>query len=525
MSDVTLSASVRSSLLSLQNTTTLIERTQGRLSEGLRVASAIDDPVAFFQAKSLSDRASDLLEKKDAIDQGISTVTAALDGVESIEALVQQLKGVANSAKSATTAQIADLVTQYNDLRSQINNLATDATYQGTNLINGTGQTLGVEFSEKTASRLDISSVDLRADTGGLAITNAVSYTGDGAFGYSDIGATSGTLSQAAVGERYLGTNSDFALTWNASNATFAVGSTINFTYGTGSSIDLIVGSSSALTLANGDLVDVDVTTAINAIASTADVGLLATSTRNVTVSFASQAISGISGTVSGGTATFGDFTFTYLGNNAITLTTADNGLILGTAGGNITLNIHSGQTLTLTGAGDVITVGAYTAGSFLASAGITGAGATAAYVVFTAAVGTGLANCATTAGQAELIGFDLAGAQTSIASGGNIVGSGVISAGNTTEINLLITELDTALTTLRTQASTLGSNVALLNTRLNFTETYVSTLQGGSDKLTLADINEEGANLLALQTRQQLGIQALSLAAQAEASILRLFG
>ena len=49
--------------------------------------------------------------------------------------------------------------------------------------------------------------------------------------------------------------------------------------------------------------------------------------------------------------------------------------------------------------------------------------------------------------------------------------------------------------------------------------------LQGGADKLTLANINEEGANLLALQTRQQLGIQALSLAAQAEASILRLFG
>ena len=50
MSEVTLSSAVRSSLLSLQNTTQLIDRTQGRLSTGLRVASSVDDPVAFFQA-------------------------------------------------------------------------------------------------------------------------------------------------------------------------------------------------------------------------------------------------------------------------------------------------------------------------------------------------------------------------------------------------------------------------------------------------------------------------------------------
>ena len=54
---VTLSAAVRESLLSLQNTSQLIKRTQSRLASGLRVESAIDDPVSFFQAKSLSDRA------------------------------------------------------------------------------------------------------------------------------------------------------------------------------------------------------------------------------------------------------------------------------------------------------------------------------------------------------------------------------------------------------------------------------------------------------------------------------------
>ncbi len=74
------------------------------------------------------------------------------------------------------------------------------------------------------------------------------------------------------------------------------------------------------------------------------------------------------------------------------------------------------------------------------------------------------------------------------------------------------------------TKTKTLGSNVALLQTRLDFTDNYVNTLQTGADKLTLADLTEEGANLLALQTRQQLGIQALSFAGQAEQGILALF-
>ncbi len=76
----------------------------------------------------------------------------------------------------------------------------------------------------------------------------------------------------------------------------------------------------------------------------------------------------------------------------------------------------------------------------------------------------------------------------------------------------------------MRTKTKTLGSNVALLQTRLEFTESYVNTLQTGADKLTLADLNVEGANLLALQTRQQLGIQAPAFAGQAEQGILALF-
>ena len=67
------------------------------------------------------------------------------------------------------------------------------------------------------------------------------------------------------------------------------------------------------------------------------------------------------------------------------------------------------------------------------------------------------------------------------------------------------------------------GVTDAILETRLNFTSSYVNTLETGSDKLTLADLNEEGANLVALQTRQQLGIQSLAIAGQQQQAILGL--
>jgi flagellin-like hook-associated protein FlgL len=60
---------------------------------------------------------------------------------------------------------------------------------------------------------------------------------------------------------------------------------------------------------------------------------------------------------------------------------------------------------------------------------------------------------------------------------------------------------------------------------RQDFTKGLINTLQTGGDSLVLADSNEEGANMLALQTRQQLSTTALSLSAQADQAVLRLFG
>ncbi|WP_119417818.1 flagellin [Desertibaculum subflavum] len=292
MPNIILGASTRSNLLSLQGTQSSINLTQGRLSTGLKVASAIDNAVSFFQAQALNNRAADFTDRKDGIDQGISTLKAANNGVEAIDKIVKQLKGIVSSAKTATTTEQADLTNQFQELLGQINELAGDASYQGLNLINSTASKLSVDFS-------------------------------------------------------------------TSSTATFTVeGRNLNVS-------GLFTNGGDALTGFNGGL------------------------------------------------STF-----------------------LGTGG----------------------------AAEF-------------------SAVGT------------TVSAFDDA-----------------------------ITLLDTGISKLRGAAKSLGANVTFLQTRLDFTKQYVNNLSEGADKLTLADINEEGANLVSLQTRQQLGIQALAFAGQSEQAVLRLF-
>jgi flagellin-like hook-associated protein FlgL len=93
------------------------------------------------------------------------------------------------------------------------------------------------------------------------------------------------------------------------------------------------------------------------------------------------------------------------------------------------------------------------------------------------------------------------------------------------TLLDTLKSTLSTALTTISSQSAAFGSNLTIVQNRQDFTKNLINTLQNGASGLTLADTNEEGANMLALQTRQQLSITALSLASQSNQAVLRLFG
>ncbi|MCD6429748.1 MAG: flagellin [Deltaproteobacteria bacterium] len=122
------------------------------------------------------------------------------------------------------------------------------------------------------------------------------------------------------------------------------------------------------------------------------------------------------------------------------------------------------------------------------------------------------------------LEGFDSSatvGLSVAVASAQWSGGAGTVTTAN---VNTSITQLDKARTTLRSQAKTMANNLSTITIRQDFTSNMMNTLNDGADNLTLADMNEEGANMLMLQTRQGLGTSSLSMASQAAQSVLRLF-
>ncbi len=157
----TLSPSIRANLLTLNQVESLYSRTQKRLSTGLAVAEPWDDPVKFFSARSLSTRAQNFLSRKDEIDQGISSLTVAINSSKAIESLIVQMKGVIEGARSGTESQRQQVGTDLSRLADQIQKLVGDASYRGINLLNSSGTKLVVRFSDRAESKLAIQGRDM----------------------------------------------------------------------------------------------------------------------------------------------------------------------------------------------------------------------------------------------------------------------------------------------------------------------------------------------------------------------------
>jgi len=123
---------------------------------------------------------------------------------------------------------------------------------------------------------------------------------------------------------------------------------------------------------------------------------------------------------------------------------------------------------------------------------------------------------------------FNEDGTNTMSVSGFNAkaAGLGIVAAdfASSGSIGSAIALLDAALATLRTKSQTMSANLSVITARQDFTSNMINALTIGADNLTAADTNEEGANMLMLQTRQSLGTTSLSLASQAAQSVLQLF-
>jgi flagellin len=170
LSDVSLTAGMRSNLLQLQNTSKSIDRTQERLSTGKQVNSALDNPTNFFASQAHLNRAADFSSRKDGMGEAIQGIKAADAGITAITSLVTAAKGLAQAALGTQiTAERTAFAGQYATLTAQIDTLATDSQYKGTNL--NTGDNLTVTFDEKANSTLTVNG--FTGTTAGLSMSTS----------------------------------------------------------------------------------------------------------------------------------------------------------------------------------------------------------------------------------------------------------------------------------------------------------------------------------------------------------------
>jgi flagellin len=192
--DIVLSAGVRSNLLQLQKTSDLITATQTKLATGKRVNSALDNPINFFTAQGLQNRASDLGNLLDSMSNAFNTIQAANNGITSITKLVQSAQALVSQAQQTSdTAVRTSLATQFDEIRSQIDQLAADSGFNGINLLDSTASSdLTVTLNETGTSSVTVQAVDFSA-AGDLNINNATNNWGANA----DITAASTDLTNA----------------------------------------------------------------------------------------------------------------------------------------------------------------------------------------------------------------------------------------------------------------------------------------------------------------------------------------
>ncbi|MCB1538594.1 MAG: flagellin [Rhodospirillales bacterium] len=576
--EVVLSSALRSNLLSLQRTQASIDKVQGVLSTGLKVSSALDNPQNFFASEALKNRSSDLTRLLDGIGQSIQTIKAADAGVSSLTTLVQQADSIVASAREAVNsggkvaaatgdANLAgvtdltsvtgihasdqlDLVVKNADGKvltlssSSVSIASNDSIEQLITKINditdSTGATSSTNGKQLLKAELDSS--------GNLKLTGLEGVTFNVTFN-ANSGTAGGSEDQALASALGFGQYAKVTPTGSTNNAVeFTATPNISLVSGvfyTGTT-DTLASASTALTSV--------MTTNGGAIGRFDNGSGTDNATLNITINNKSVVpvtfndtttiqglVDGINNNASlnqqikaSYDATTGKFSIAAISSDVqtvkIALTEASTGD--GTAQANFGFGVDAGDTATdgfLSGAAS----GSEGETFILASAASTLSQYESDYNSLREQI-DGLVKDSGYRG-VNLIGGDnldtyfnedRSNKLTTSGSQLNSAGLGLDKAdfSRSDTIEKAGTQVRAATTTLRSFGSTLANSLSIIQTREDFTKNLVATLNEGSDKLTLADQNEEGAKLLALQTRQQLGVTALSLASQSQQSVLRLF-
>ncbi len=167
-SSVTLSAATRQNLLSLQDTAALAATNQNHLSTGKKVASALDNPVNFFTAQSLTSRASALTNLLDGISNSIQTIQSASQGITSASSVVQQMQALVTQMQTNATTNLPKLQGNV-ALASNADATATGKSLHDTAMAKSL---FGQTTSDSTHVGLDSTKVDTMSITAGGKTVN-----------------------------------------------------------------------------------------------------------------------------------------------------------------------------------------------------------------------------------------------------------------------------------------------------------------------------------------------------------------
>ncbi len=517
MSDITLSAGVRQNLLSLQNTADLMATTQNRLATGKKVNSALDNPTNFFTSSSLQSRAGDLDSLMDSMSNGIKTLEAADNGLTSITNTLESMQSTLRQARQDKSFE----TTSYT--------VDPGATPAGTEELSLSGGAVG-------DTPVDI---NLTEATG--------TFTGSG-FAALDF--------DSAADDSYAGTL-DFDVSLDGATA-----QSVAISASDADTLSLTLDGGSAVTF---DVADVEAVTvdelsdAVNALFDAESLGITASTSGGELVLTADTASSGdtASVAVSNVAETLAGSSDSGLGGGAESLTNVaaksvdtlvseinSNSSLTGSVrasndNGKLRLENQSTQDLTVDG----VTASTGTLDGGSGSGTIDGNSVRSDFADQFNELRDQLDKLSDDAsfnginllrGDNLKITFNETGTSTIDiqTKDGETINAGTLGLSDIeavdldsdTNIDSLLTDVKDAINTVRSQSSAFGSNLSIVENRQDFTTSMINTLETGADNLVLADGNEEAANMLALQTRQQLSSTALSLASQADQAPLRLF-
>ena len=542
--DISLTSSMRSTLFSLKDTSAKVERVQERLASGKKVMSALDNPTNFFAAQAALNRAGDLTARKDGIMEAIKNGDAANVGLKSLVSLLETAKGIANSAHMAGASDRTSLASQFNQILSQMDSLAGDSGYRGTNLLKN--DDLTVNFNENGSSNLTINGVDATSSGLGIqkVVQNGVSIAAGGDFSLAL--EDNGTV--AAWGDNSLGTTT-IPVAAQSSVVSVAAGGSLALALKADGSVvawgNNDYGQSTVPIAAQSGVVAISAG-AHHSLALKADGSVVAwgynddgettvpIEAQSDVVSIAAGAYHSLALKADGSVVAWG---YNVLGATTVPVA-AQSGVVAIAAGGYFSLALKSDGSVIAWGSNDygqsTIPVAAQSGVIAIAAGGnFSLALKTDGSVVAWGSNGYGQSTVPVAA-QSGVVAISAGGTHSlALKADGSIVAWGDNNYGETTipqswatdaGISKSEQQLENALSTLRTDAQTLSSNLSVIGIRKEFTDSMVANLQTGADNLTLADMNEEAANELMLQTRQNLGMTSLSMAGQSTRLVLNMF-